>query len=186
MRAQASDGGMIPEQVWDAEDIPERELANGRPTGGAMPLVWAHAEYLKLVRSLRDGRVFDRPPQPYERYVRRHTPARVAIWCFGNKVRTMAAGQTLRVQATSPVRVHWSADGWRTTQDVDARDVGLGLYAADLATGALAPGAEVRFTLYWPEDARWQGEDYTVLIMPAPAPSAPPRLVRAAAAAGAR
>jgi glucoamylase len=70
MRAQASDGGMLPEQVWDGHDIPERELFNGRPSGGAMPLVWAHAEYAKLVRSLHDGRVFDMPQQGYERYVR--------------------------------------------------------------------------------------------------------------------
>jgi glucoamylase len=70
MRAQASDGGMLPEQVWDGQDIPERELFNGRPSGGAMPLVWAHAEYAKLVRSLHDGRVFDMPQQGYERYVR--------------------------------------------------------------------------------------------------------------------
>lgn len=71
MRAQASDGGMLPEQVWDAADVPERELVNGRPSGSAMPLVWAHAEYAKLVRSLHDGRVFDMPRQPYERYLRR-------------------------------------------------------------------------------------------------------------------
>jgi glucoamylase len=70
MRAQASDGGMLPEQVWDGPDIPERELFNGRPSGSAMPLVWAHAEYAKLVRSLHDGRVFDMPRQAYERYVR--------------------------------------------------------------------------------------------------------------------
>jgi glucoamylase len=70
MRAQASDGGMLPEQVWDGPDLPERELVNGRATGGAMPLVWAHAEYAKLVRSLYDGRVFDMPQQSYERYVR--------------------------------------------------------------------------------------------------------------------
>jgi len=70
MRAQASDGGMLPEQVWDGPDIPERELVNGRPSGSAMPLVWAHAEYAKLVRSLHEGRVFDMPQQTYARYVR--------------------------------------------------------------------------------------------------------------------
>ena len=53
----ANEGGMIPEQVWEAEDIPERELYGGRPSGSAMPLVWAHAEYIKLRRSLCDGTV---------------------------------------------------------------------------------------------------------------------------------
>ena len=41
----ANEGGLISEQVWDAADIPERELYFGRPSGSAMPLVWAHAEY---------------------------------------------------------------------------------------------------------------------------------------------
>ena len=64
MAAFAGDSGLIPEQVWDTDDIPEKHLFRGRPTGSAMPLVWAHAEYLKLCRSLAENRVFDQPPQP--------------------------------------------------------------------------------------------------------------------------
>ena len=44
IEAQTSFGGLIPEQVWDGPDLPERELFNGKPSGSAMPLVWAHAE----------------------------------------------------------------------------------------------------------------------------------------------
>src|SRR5207237_4375368 len=33
---QTSPGGLIPEQVWDAADIPDRELFNGHPSGSAM------------------------------------------------------------------------------------------------------------------------------------------------------
>ena len=69
LEAFANEGGMIPEQLWDSADIPERELFFGRPAGSAMPLVWAHAEYLKLCRSLKDGRVFDTPPQTVQRYI---------------------------------------------------------------------------------------------------------------------
>ncbi len=62
---------MLPEQIWDAADIPERELFFGRASGSAMPLVWAHAEYIKLRRSLADGIVFDMPRLAFERYVGR-------------------------------------------------------------------------------------------------------------------
>src|ERR1019366_4706379 len=31
----AGDGGLLPEQIWDADDIPERELFFGRPAGSA-------------------------------------------------------------------------------------------------------------------------------------------------------
>jgi glucoamylase len=46
MSGMTSSSGMIPEQVWDALDIPRRGLYRGRSAGSAMPLVWAHAEYL--------------------------------------------------------------------------------------------------------------------------------------------
>ena len=47
---------MLPEQVWDADPIPSRRLEPGRPTGSAMPLVWAHAEFIKLMVSHHLGR----------------------------------------------------------------------------------------------------------------------------------
>jgi glucoamylase len=166
MRAQTSDGGMLPEQVWDADDLPERELFNGRPSGGAMPLVWAHAEYVKLVRSLREGVVFDMPDLPYERYVRHRVEARHAIWCTANKIRVMRAGRVLRVQTTCPVLVHWSRDQWNTRRDTEAHEsAGLGIWLADLDATALAPGAAVEFTLYYPQEGRWEGQDYRVSIV---------------------
>ncbi len=71
MEAFANSSGFLPEQIWDAADIPDRNLFLGRPTGSAMPLVWAHAEYLKLRRSIRDNRVFDMPAQTANRYLKR-------------------------------------------------------------------------------------------------------------------
>ena len=59
-------GQMMPEQVWDEADRPG--LEKGKPAGSAVPLVWAHAEYLKLLRSTVDGKVFDRIDSVYERY----------------------------------------------------------------------------------------------------------------------
>ena len=56
MTRMASPGGMLPEQVWDADPIPDRRLAPGRPSGSATPLVWAHAEFIKLMVSRRLGR----------------------------------------------------------------------------------------------------------------------------------
>jgi glucoamylase len=75
----ANEGGMIPEQIWDSPDIPERQLFFGRPSGSAMPLVWAHAEYIKLLRSLKDGRVFDTPPQTAKRYLGKAVPEPEAV-----------------------------------------------------------------------------------------------------------
>ena len=110
----ASDGHLLPEQVWDAPDIPERELFRGRPSGSAMPLAWAHAEHVKLLRSLADGRVFDMPPQPTERYQVEGVRSRHCVWRFNQKCRSVPAGSVLRVELLAAASVHWSADGWRT------------------------------------------------------------------------
>ncbi len=160
--AQASAGGLIPEQVWDAPDIPSRELFNGRPAGSAMPLAWAHAEYIKLLRSLRDGRVFDMPPQTVQRYQVQRTSSPLAIWRFNHKCGRFACGKTLRIEALAPAVVHWSTDAWRTVQDTPTVDSGLGVYAADLLTASLNAGAQVVFTFFWPGTGRWEGIDYRI------------------------
>ena len=69
MEGFASRGGMIPEQVWDEPDQPGQSRLFGQCAGAAMPLMWAHAEYIKLLRSARDGQVFDRIPIVAERYL---------------------------------------------------------------------------------------------------------------------
>lgn len=61
MERCASLTGMIPEQIWDGPDLPDRGLSHAGPTGSAAPLGWAHAEYVKLCRSIADRRVFDLP-----------------------------------------------------------------------------------------------------------------------------
>lgn len=60
IECSAGSTGLIPEQVWDGKDIPEKGLSNGKGTGSATPLAWAHSEYLRLLRSRQDGAVFDR------------------------------------------------------------------------------------------------------------------------------
>ncbi|MGH7034315.1 MAG: glucan 1,4-alpha-glucosidase [Stellaceae bacterium] len=160
----ASDGHLIPEQVWDAPDIPERELFRGRPSGSAMPLAWAHAEHVKLLRSLADDRVFDMPPQPRERYQVQGVQRHHAVWRFNNKCHRVTAGRVVRIELSSTALVHWSTDGWRTVHDTPTEDSGLGIHFADLGTRGLKPGDAVVFTIYWFAENRWEGVDYQLAI----------------------
>ncbi len=169
----ANEGGLLPEQVWDGPDRPEQELFAGGATGSAMPLVWAHAELLKLVRSLEEGDVFDRLPQAVERYQVGGARSPLRIWGFNQKLRTVPPGSALRIQLREPALVHWSADGWTTTSDLATRDVGLEVHVADLPTRELPAGSEVVFTFRWEGSARWEGTDYRVRIVPASGDPAP-------------
>jgi glucoamylase len=164
LEAFTNEGGMIPEQIWDSEDLPERLLFFGRPSGSAMPLVWAHAEYVKLLRSLADGRVFDQPPQTTARYLESRTESPYYLWRFNHKCRTLPSGRVLRVELMARAVVHWSADGWATVGDQTSRETALGVHVADLPTAALPSETEIVFTFYWVDAARWEGTDFTVKI----------------------
>lgn len=162
MQAFANEGGMIPEQIWEAHDIPKRDLFFGRPSGSAMPLVWAHAEYVKLCRSLDEGRVYDMPPQPVERYIRDQIATPYQVWRFNNKCETMLVGKTLRIELPTPATVHWTADGWSTFHDSVTRNTTLGIHLVDLPTDHLPPQSEISFTIYWSEAEQWEGADFVV------------------------
>jgi glucoamylase len=164
METFANEGGLISEQVWDSPDIPKHELHFGRPSGSAMPLVWAHAEYVKLQRSLHDGHVFDLPPQTVERYLTKKTDSPRMVWRFNHKIRSMPVGKDLRVETLVPAIIHWSADDWKTSEDVTSHDVGLGIHISNLSTRALPEGKQVQFTFHWRDADRWEGTNFIVRI----------------------
>ncbi len=175
MRAQASLGGLLPEQVWDAADVPARELRNGRPAGSAMPLVWAHAEYVKLTRSIRDGRVFDTPPQTRRRYIQGDHPAAFAAWRFNHRLRTIRAGLTLRIETRARALVRWTADAWATATDTATQDSTLGMWYAELPSESWRAGTRIDFTFHWPEAHRWEGMNFSVsVVLPDPVPGEGP------------
>ncbi len=71
MELFANEGMMLPEQVWDG--IGSNAAYNyqiGEGTNGATPLAWTHAEYVKLLRSYSDGKVWDRNASTEARYVK--------------------------------------------------------------------------------------------------------------------
>lgn len=160
--------GLLPEQVWDQPESPRLHLAFGRPTGAATPLLWAHSEYLKLLRSVNDGEVFGRIPAVAERYLGAHgSRTEFEVWKPNRHVRSVRPGATLRVVAGEPFRLHVSRDAWRTVEDLQSEATSLGIDYVDLPTTADDRGAIV-FTLYWPRRDAWEGRDYRVEVGAAP------------------
>ena len=165
MEGLASTTGLLPEQAWDQADEPKIYMFLGQPTGSAMPLMWAHAEYIKLLRSTADGKVYDMIPEVAERYLSRSGERkRLEVWKQNRQVRFMHAGEALRVQGDAPFTLRWSSDDWKSEQDAKSTRNALEIDYVDLTDAPKSPGVCIRFTLLWTEGSRWEGKNYDVTV----------------------
>ncbi len=160
----ASTTGLLPEQVWDENDRPSLHMFLGKPTGAAMPLMWAHAEYVKLLRSVRDGRVFDQVQAVAQRYLADRGQCRpLEIWKANRQPGSIKRGFTLRVQAPGNFTLLYSLDGWSTQTEAASSSTSLGIGYVDLVPPA-TQDQPVRFTFLWPAEDRREGREYQVEI----------------------
>jgi len=129
-------------------------------------MMWAHAEYIELLRSVSDGKIFDLIPEVSKRYVSdRSACKRLEIWKKSNyRIRSAKKGSTFRVQAPTAFRLHWSCDEWVTVNDTDSNSTSLGVEYVDIPIGPVQKDA-VRFTFFWRESNKWEGRDYIVTII---------------------
>jgi glucoamylase len=164
MAAMTSPAGMIPEQIWDSPALPARGLFPGRPTGSAMPLAWAHAEFIKLMISHHLGYPVDRPASVWRRYGGIKPAATCAIWCRNAPIGRMASGLSLLIALDRPARIHWGIDGWQHVADTETSDIGLGLHGCVLDAEDLAQAECVDFTFCWRENDSWIGEDFQIAV----------------------
>ena len=158
-----SNNGLLPEQVWDTDDIPEKELFFGQHSGSAMPLTWAHSEYIKLCASIKAKKVFDMPLHTLHRYVIQHTKSDLQIWRFNNKLKTLSAGKTLRIQVKTAAIIHWTEDGWKTVHTSETKNSGPDIFFADIKPGQIIPG-KIEFTFYWQHANKWENKDFSVEV----------------------
>ena len=136
----------------------------GKPTGSAMPLMWAHAEYIKLLRSACDGHVV-RPDSGSCETVSRRSPwaAIIRIWKFTRQARSVKRGYVLRIQAQATFRLRWSNDEWHTVKDTSSSGTTLGVEFADVPIPE-GQQATIRFTFFWTAGNHWEGRDFMVSI----------------------
>jgi glucoamylase len=169
MEKFASMGGMLPEQVWDHEDYPPEQMYKGKSAGSAQPLVWAHAEYLKLLKSTVDGQVFDCISVVKDRYATapgtRPFMCNIEIFQTSRPISAITAGMTLRIVDTVRFHVLYSTDNWATNVSKESRPLGYVGSFADIET---TPGqtGKIVFTFYWPDQDKWLGRNFEVAIVP--------------------
>ncbi len=164
MAAMTGKGGLLPEQIWESDPIPEKDLSPGHPSGSAMPLVWAHGEFIKLCHSFIQGTPVDRPAATWKRYQGKRPDTDYRLWRLRQRPRQLSAGQELRLLLQAPFTVHWGINGWQDVQDLHSEDWQLG-HVAILPLRALPTGASVQFTVRWQDSGAWQGEDFHIDII---------------------
>lgn len=164
MLAMAGEGGLLPEQVWDSDAINARNLNPGKPTGSAMPLAWAHAEFVKLVFSYLTGEPVDRPHAVWQRYQGRRPRASIAFWLQQAPIGRMNAGMRLYIGLHQPSLVRWGSNNWQHIRNQPTWDSGIGLHIAEIDARAMLAGETIDFTYRRASDGSWVGRNYQIVI----------------------
>ena len=163
MEGLASATGLLPEQVWDAPDLPDQHMRLGGATGSAQPLMWAHADYIRLLRSVSDGQVFDYLPEVGERYRGPDRCRPMEIWKLNRRVRRVQFGSTLRVQLPRRFRLRWSDDHWNSLNDTTSTFTSLELFYVD--SPIVRHHKAIHFSLYWLDSQTWGDDTHCVTVV---------------------
>lgn len=164
MTRMTGSAGLIPEQVWDAAPIFDRGLQPGKPSGSAMPLVWAHAEFLKLLVARRQGHPLELLASVEMRYGARRPAAAVWHWRRSEPFDVLPSGRALLIECLEPFSLHYSFDGWQHIADILSEPLVFSMHGVRLDATTLADHSAIDFTLYFVEQMRWQGTDHRITL----------------------
>ena len=168
-----SPGGLLPEQVWDSAAIPALGLEPGRPSGSAMPLLWAHAEFLKLLVAREQGTPIEMLRSVQARYARAPAPPQAATYHWRNEVPALSLprNRDLLIEDREPFALHFGFDGWQRVADRAASPMPFGLWGVRLTASELNGAQALNFTRCYPRG--WENLDHRVVLA---APCAVPAL----------
>jgi glucoamylase len=129
-----------------------------------MPLVWAHAEFVKLAASRAAGHALDRLDAVWSRYRGERPRAVAAIWTPAAPLPRVGAATGVWIVLPFPATLHLGFDDWREARDVATEPCGLGFHGVVLPAGTLAAHDRLDFTWRDGRDGRWHEARYRVAI----------------------
>jgi glucoamylase len=129
-----------------------------------MPLVWAHGEYVKLLRSALDQKVFDLIEPVRARYLDEEHKSDLQVWLFNHKLRVARSIMRLRIETNTAARLRWTVNSWNTFNDAELFDDGLDIFSHEFAPGELKGGEVLEFTFYWTKEDHWEGRNFSMTI----------------------
>jgi glucoamylase len=129
----AGENCLIPEQIWDSKDILEKELIKDKPSGAAMPLAWAHAEYIKLYRSILSKKIFDMPSICEKRYIKEQNESFIYIVNLNKPLNFLSENKIVRFVYNEKFKINIRT-GDNQDQTLDSIHISSNLYYTDLIT----------------------------------------------------
>jgi glucoamylase len=133
-----------------------------------MPLVWAHAEFLKLLYARREKRPVELLTC-VEAHMRRRQGQGTWHWCIDAPFDALPADRDLLIETSEPFRLHFGFDGWQSTEDRLSSPLPFGRHGLRLARSELGARIVLDFTFYFIDQARWHGTDYHLRLASEPA-----------------
>lgn len=158
-----ANNSLLPEQIWDTTDIPEKGLFLGKYSGSAMPLTWAHAEYIKLCSSIKEKRIVDMPQFTRERYVGQKVTSLYEIWRFNNQQKSISNKKALRIEVMADAIIHWTDDNWQTSNNLPTSPTGLSIFVGDIFQKNESI-EKIIFTFFWKDANQWENKNFVVKI----------------------
>jgi glucoamylase len=130
-----------------------------------MPLVWAHAEFLKLLAAQSNGR----PAELLDAVESRYGGGKwrgAARWHWRETCpfKTLPAGRALLIEASEPFELHSGRDSWDLATDRRSAPTAFGFHGVEFTAAQLANVKELKFTFYFPERDAWRGADFAIAI----------------------
>jgi glucoamylase len=173
MLAMRGRGGLLPEQVWDAGQLPWQNLRPGQPTRSAMPLAWAHSELVKLAVAVATGKPVELLALVADRYHAAVPASPSWFWRDASPVLALPAGRSLVVAEARQFTLHYGFNDWNpvTISERDAQPIGLGLFGVTLTPADLAGQASLQFVRRYP-DGTWEPSTRHDVTLGTPGPAA--------------
>ena len=166
MARMTGPGGLLPEQIWDGPPIPARGLEPGKPSGSAMPLVWAHAEFIRLLFCIGSRCAVERLEAVLTRYD--HMRPRAARWHWRetSPFTVAPAGRVILIESEEPFALHYGFDGWREPADAASAPTAFGLHGVTLDPFEVRDARTLDFTFYFPARDAWRKQDFHIAFAP--------------------
>jgi glucoamylase len=127
-----------------------------------MPLLWAHAEFLKLLVARAAGKPVELLKAIEERYAAKAPAAATWHWRTEARFDRLVEGRRFAVEDRQSFVLHFGFDGWQNISERWATQGPFGLWSVTFTAEELKPYEEINFTRRF--DNGWEGADHCVTL----------------------